>query len=85
MVSILNPPKDSLKLLAENLGKFEQIRDSWITSGNLLYADFSEGVYEAAALFLGKVILLQFHVPKDKEIVEVPTGPETKPGPESSE
>ena len=75
MTKIVNPPKDSLKLLAENVGQFEQLRDNWQREGNLLYADFQNGTYQAAAIFSGKVVLLQYTLPEEKEIVEAPSEP----------
>ena len=75
MTQIINPPKDSLKLLAENMAQFEAIRDNWIRGGNLLYADFTNGLYEAAGLFSGKLAFCQFSEPEKEEIVEAPPDP----------
>ena len=84
MVSIINPPKDTLKLLAENIEKFKMIRDSWISSGNLLYADYSNKTYEAAALFSGKVVMCQFHNEENKESVEVSQKSDSSEEPDST-
>lgn len=75
MTKILNTPKDALKLLAENMAQFENIRDNWTRSGNLMYADYSNKVYEAAAMFSGKVVMLQYQEQEKEEVVEVPPDP----------
>lgn len=71
MVRLINPPKDTLRILAGNLAEFQHHKGMWQSNGVLLYADYSEGVYEAAALFSGKVVMMQYHEPEKGEKEEI--------------